>query len=269
MSLEDCESRFQPCVTRVPACLDTRFPVASTGLESEPTYPEYTFSVEGYDQLYDAKSQTVAVFAEWTAAQWLGWQDLDVETTRCPFIDGQPIFIFPSPPCPAPRQLTLQVGQQTFHVNVSLHWEVLSELAAPTDVEVRIVADPSGTLVFQVRDTATGLPVVMVVESLPSAAVAAAEWEFAPFTFAAGERLCFTEPSDCRWGFSPLGLQVKTADAEQTVEPLHFATIDVGGSLFTVLHAYLFDRYDTGDHACSSPAAPRRSFALIAAKGPP
>jgi hypothetical protein len=269
-NLEECQSRFERCLARVPTCVADRFPVESTELGFAPVYPEYSFSVEGYDDLYDEPTQTVAVFAEWTAAQALGWEVLpeDPEPERCPFIDGLPLYIFPSPPCPRARVLVLEAGQETFRVHVTLHWEFLTAPFVPANVEVRIVPHPSGTLVLQIRDSATGLPVVMVVQTLPGTRSetpsAESPWELAPFSFTPGERLCFTEPSDCRWRFAPLGLDVSAGGAEQTVEPLHVADVEVDGALFTVLHGYFYGRYESGEHACVAPYSPLQSFALIA-----
>ncbi len=265
-TVEDCQTRFEPCLARTPACLDTRFPVEDSELGFHPTYPEYTFSVEGYDQLYDAGTEAVAVFPEWTAADWVGWEAQSTETAVCPRIDGQRIYVFPAP-CPAARTLVLRVAEQTFRVNVSIHWSLVTDPFSPTQVDVRIVAHPSGSLVLQIRDSDTGQPVVMVVQSLPEAMPGTSSWEFSPFTFTSGDKLCFTEPGECRWMFSPLALHVTATDVDQTIEPLHSATVAVGAAPYAVLHAYIYERNETGEHACVSPYKPRQSFALMQRQG--
>jgi len=262
VTLEQCESTWALCLARVPECIPTRFPVETNELGYDATYPEYTFTVEGYPELYDAQSQTVAVFSDWTAAVWGGWQTVATESEFCGSIDG--VFYPTVATCPQPKQLVLQAGAQTFRVNVTLHWPSVDTLAAPTNVEVRIVAHPSGSLVLQVRDAATDLLVVMVVQTLPGATAVDAPWELAPFTFTQGEELCRTLPGTCGWSFSALGLAVSAAGVDESVEPLYYKNVDTGGVTYTVYHGAFFNRTDVSDHACSAPYAPRRNFAVFA-----
>ncbi len=265
VTLEQCESTWQLCLDRVPECQTRRFPTASTEIGVDATYPEFAFAVQGYPDLYDPQTKTVAVFADWTTAAWGGWEDLPVEDTFCAPIPGE--FIpFPSTfSCPAPKQLKLSVGNQTFHVQVTAHWPQVATLAAPTNVEVRIAAHPSGTLVLQIREAVTDQPVVMVVQSLADAPSVATPWEFAPFTFTEGAELCRTAPGACGWSFSPMGLVVSTEGMEDVVvEPLNYRPVEARGVTYNVFHWGIFERVDQSENACSSPYTPRQSFVVLA-----
>jgi len=263
VSLEECEATWALCLDRAPACVPERFPVESTDIGINPTYPPFSFSVEGYADLYDEQTETVAVFADWTAAVWGGWQDVPFESEFCAPITGAFLPSFAS--CPSPKQLVLDVGGQTFRINVTAHWPAATDLAAPTNVDVRIVAHPSGTLVLEVRDAATDLPVFMVVQTLPGAASIEAPWEFAPLTFAEGDDLCLTAPGACGWSFTPRAMVVSAAGIEdKIVEPLYYRSVEAGGVTYYVFHWAFLHRVDQSEHACSSPYTPLRNFVVFA-----
>lgn len=234
------------------------FPIDETDPAYEPTYPPFSFSVEGYDELFDEESQSVTVFADWTAATWEGWESAEAPETCLP-IPGAGRFTFE---CPSARPLLLGVGDETIRVLVTLHWGEVLEVVAPEDVEVRIVAHPSGSFVFQVRDAATQEPVLMVVRSRLDSANGDASWDFGPFTFAAGEPLCTTPPDMCNWSFSARHLEVSTADEQWTLTPHGRARADVGEASYGIYHGYIFDRTLTADVACAAVHSTRQNFAL-------
>lgn len=258
-TLAECESRWELCLTRVLECREERFPLENTDSGYIPAYPEYSFSVEGYDELYDGQSGLVAVFADWTAATWLGLEDLG-ERESCP-----PVERLPS--CPYPQQLSLDVDGQTIRLDLTLQWNAtFSGLAEPTEVEVRIVAHPTGTLVLQIREAGTAQPVLMVVSTLEAGiggSAADSVWEFPPYTFSAGSRLCGTELDLCGWTFSPLGLNVTAEDAEWAFEPLRTGFFGVDGDVYNVTNGYIFERFIPEEVGCAGVYLPRQTFAIV------
>ncbi len=258
-STEDaCKERFATCLERTPECIDGHFPVEAAQPGYLASYPEYGFSVEGFDQLYDEATRQVAVFPEWTRAEWVGWED-----------PAEPANCFPFAPryevdCPSARPLVLQVEDQVFRILVTLHWQSwIAETVTPSEVEVRIVAHPSGSLILQIRDVATQLPVVMVVRSETDASGVDAPWEFSPFTFSAGEALCQTPADECNWTFAARGLAIETPEVHWTLAPFDRADLGARNVHYAALHGYIFRQEYVASEACSDRFVPRQNFALL------
>ncbi len=222
-------------------------------------------SVDGNDQLYDSATQSVTVFADWTGAEWLGWGDLPAEPEVCAL--GVDI-----PTCVQPRSLTLQVGADTVTIDVSLLWQAIpSSLVGnayePTLVEVKIAAHPSGTLVLQIRDADTALPVLMVARSLPETAASNDTWDFEPFAISRGDTFCRTEPDACNVSLSAGDLAITAGDQSWDVAAMEIANIDAAGIPYSVLHRYLFEPERMGPSDCDLPEVLHKSFAIVQRAG--
>lgn len=255
---EACNERFASCLERTPECTAGHFPVEAQAPGYLATYPEYGFSVEGFDRLYDEETRQVAVFPQWTRAEWIGWEE-PAEPANClPLV---PRFEFD---CPSARPLVLQVEDQVFRILITLHWQSwIEETVAPSEVEVRIAAHPSGSLVLQIRDVATELPVVMVVRSESEASGLNAAWEFFPFTFSPGEPLCQTAAGACNWTFAARGLAIETPEVHWTLDPLERAQLGARQVNYAALHGYIFEQGYVAPEACSERFVPRQNFALL------
>jgi hypothetical protein len=257
-TLEACESRFDVCLQRVPECLGLLFTIADLGMQ--PQHPEFDFTVDGNRDLYDASSDTVSVFADWTSARWLGWGELPELPQVCQ--SGVDIA-----PCIAPRPLMLEVGADLVSVEISMPWQniplyLIDRVAEPTDVEVRIAPHPTGTLVLQIRDVATSNPVLMVVRTLPELVAQDGAWDFGPFTFSAGELQCRTTPDDCNLSFAARNLAVSTTERFE-VDTLAEVVTEVDGTPYAVLHDYLYQRERMGPSDCPATEVPKKTFALV------
>lgn len=265
-TLEECEARWSTCLDRVPECSARRFPVVNTDQVFEPAYPEFGFSVQGYDDLYDPATGTVAVFADWTAAQWVGWEDPSGEPDNsCPSIRTLPMSFA----CPRPRPLVLLVGEETYRVNVTLLWGLnIWSLAEPPNVSLRISPHPTGTLMLEIRDDATGLPVIVIVQSEPEIAAREDAWESQPFTIAPDTTHCRTDPGECNWSFAALDLKVSTSATEWTIEPLSFQRLETPEANYTLVNGYVFRQAFAADTTCSQHYPPRQNFVLMQAHPP-
>jgi hypothetical protein len=253
---EECQERFSECIVRVPLCSDETFPLVPSdvaNLPFEPTYPEYTFSIE------DAAAE--AAFADWTPAEWLGFEEIASPDESCLKVPG----VIGSH-CPYPRRLLLQVGDSTAAVDLSLHWHALGSIANPTNVQVRINYGLGATQSFVVRDAETESTLLVVTMSGTSEiALGGSNWGFPPFLFQKAEQLCRSEAIDeCNDAFAPTGLAVIQGTERWELPPLTAAVIEHDGESYTVLHGYLFvSTRAEGDLECSRVYNSRQTFAMV------
>jgi hypothetical protein len=257
-TLEECQERFSECIVRVPSCSDETFPLVPSEIENlpfEPTYPEYTFSIE------DAAAG--AAFADWTAAEWLGFEEIASPDESCLAVPG----VIGSH-CPYPRRLLLQVADSTVAVDLSLHWHAVSSIANPTNVQVRINYGLGATRSFEVRDAESERTLLVVTMSGTSEiALGGSNWGFPPFSFQKAEQLCRSEPLECNAAFAATGLAVIQGTERWEFPPLTAAVIEHDGESYTILHGYLFvSTRATGDSECSGIYNARQTFALVRAE---
>lgn len=258
-TVEDCEARFAACMDRTPQCAPTLLPTVSTDPGFVPDYPAYGFAVEGYDSLYDPQSQSAAVFADWTRAVWLGWE----EPADADFCPGVPPARY-LPNCPAPRPLVLEVDGEVVRLDVTIHWDPAVEVTTtPAEVDVRISPHETGTMVLEVKDAATELPVLMVVTSLPEASGAEGGWELAPFSFTPGEVMCTNSPDSCNWTFSGVQLDVTTDEAQVSLNPLGYARMSAGGADYGVFYDYILKPDTVTGVACPGEFSWHQNFAIV------
>lgn len=254
-TLEECQERFSECIVRVPLCSDETFPLVPSDVENlpfEPTYPEYTFSIE------DAAAE--AVFADWTPAEWLGFEEIASPDESCLAVPG----VIGSH-CPYPRRLLLQVGDSTVAVDLSLHWHALGSIANPTNVQVRIYYGLGATQSFEVRDAeAESTLLVVTMSGTSEIALGGSNWAFPPFLFQKAEQLCRSEALECNAAIAATGLAVIQGAERWEFPPLTAAVIEHDGESYTVLHGYLFvSTRAEGDLECSRIYNARQTFAMV------
>lgn len=264
-SLGDCQRRFLGCL-ELPMCTDETFSVVDDDPALSPAYPEFVFEVVGTPELVDEESGEVAIFAEWTRAEWLGSMDLVEDPPLCIGAGGEPTF------CPEPypflRELSLEVDGEFVYLHAVLPWAQVLLPPENTGVDVRIERHPQGTLSFGMRDPNTMLPLLMIVQRADALELEDG-WEFFPFTFRPGFTVCRSDVTDCGWVFLAQSLYVEADGAlHSAVLPGGTAVVPAtpapGTTSAQVVHsAFHVQAFESGE-VCAAVVPARQSFAFSA-----
>jgi hypothetical protein len=254
-----CELALGECIEPGRTCTDDVFPLVDGDPIWSPAYPEFTFEVTVHPNLVDGEEE-IAVLEEWTAARWLGANDLVTDPAECPVVGASEVTL-----CPYPRELSLDVDGEFVSLLAVLKWDQVVLPDVDAEVEVRIENHPRGSSSFRVREPATMLPLLMIVQRGASLEVEES-WEFSPFTFRPGPTLCEARSADCNWVFLAQSLEVEIDGQPRPsrVDPLEVGILPEtsAGAAYQVSHSALFVQTFEADEPCAALYPPRQSFAL-------